>query len=94
MLDDQCEEKSLTVGLSTARTCLLCTHRHRHIRTHVSTYTDTRSEFQRVVWLQSNDLLDDEVQSARVPQDHACLCNDLPMIVTPVAPTVQGALTL
>jgi len=85
MLDNQSEEKSLTVGLSTVRICLLCTHARTH--------TDRRNKAQHVAWLQSNHLLDDEVQSAWVPQDHACFCNDLPVIITPIAPTVQGALT-
>ena len=86
MLDNQSEDKRLTVGLSTVWTCLLCTH--------ACTYTDRRKEAQHVAWLHSNDLLDDEVQSAWVPQDHACLCNDFLVIITPITPTIQGALTL
>ena len=92
MLDNQCEEKSLTVGPSTVGTCLLCTHGRTHTDRKAHTYRQKR--LSGVVWLQSYDLLDDEVQSTWVSQNHACLCNDLPTVVTPVAPTVQGALTL
>ena len=39
-----------------------------------------------------SDLLDDEVQSAGITQDHPCFSNDLAKVLPPAPTAIQGAL--